>query len=121
MQRRKRDETLEAGYHAVIDQNRARVVRSAMDDPVSDCQRADTKLVPQPRARDHQRSWNVRDIFDRIGPFGQRIALGASRVQSWPASDAVHLALDLPAQAAVTVHRENLELYAPGPRIDDEK
>ena len=77
MQRRQRGEALEARHDGGVDQDRTGVVRPAMDDPMPDGQRVDTKLVSQPGACHHQRSRNVRDVFKRIGPLGKRIAAGA--------------------------------------------
>ena len=112
MQRRQRDEPLQAGHHAMVDQHRPVIVRTAMNDAMADGHRVDAKLVAQPFAGDAHRGRNVRDGLDRIGAVGQRIAVCAARAQSRTTADAIHLALDLPPQLPVALDREDLELDA---------
>lgn len=54
-----RDEPLQLGHDAVVDQHRPIIARTAMDDAMADSNRADAKLVPQPIARDTHRGRNV--------------------------------------------------------------
>src|SRR5258707_5698771 len=97
MKRGQRNEPLQPGYDAMVDQHWPVIVRTAMNDAMTDSHRADAKLVPQPSACDTHRGRNVRDRFDRIDAVGQRIAVRAARPQARTAADTIHLALDQPA------------------------
>jgi hypothetical protein len=94
MQRGQRDEPLQPGDDAVVDQHRPVIVRTAMNDAMTDGHRADAKFIPQPSACDTHRGRNVRNRFDRIGAVGQRFAVLAARPQARTTADAIHLALD---------------------------
>jgi hypothetical protein len=95
MERGKRNEAFQPGYDAMVDQHRPIIVRATMNDAMTDSHRADAKLVPQPFARDIHRGRNVGDRFDRIDAVGQRIAVRTARPQARPATDTIHLPLDL--------------------------
>ena len=112
MKRRKRREALQTRNHAMVDQHGPVVIGTAMDDPMADGERAQLKFIPQPGACEHHRGRNVRNALDRIGPVRQRIASWSGGAQPGTASNAVHLALDLPTQPAVAIHGEHLELDA---------
>src|SRR5262249_22258533 len=90
------------------------------DDPVSDSKRRYLLFISQPGGSDLQRHRDIRNVFDGIGPVGQRLALGTTRTQPRTAADAVHLALDLPTEPAIAVDREDLKLHARRTRVDDE-
>src|SRR5258707_9701250 len=96
MKRGQRDEPLQPGYDAVVDQHRPVIVRTAMNDAMTDGYRADAKFVPQPSACDAHRGRNVRNRFDRVGAVCQGIAVHAVCPQPRTAADAIDLALDLP-------------------------
>src|SRR3977135_467953 len=96
MKRGQRDEPLQPGYDAVVDQHRPVIVRTAMNDAMTDGYRADAKFVPQPSACDAHRGRNVRNRFDRIGAVDQWIAVRTARPQARATANAIHLALDQP-------------------------
>ena len=50
------------------------MIRSAMDDAMTDGDRIDVELVAQPGACNRHRGWHIRHGLDRIGPVGQRLA-----------------------------------------------
>lgn len=114
------DEAFQAGDNAVIDRYRPVKVRAAMHDAVSDRDRVDAKLVPQPAPGDLHRRRNVRDGLDRIRSLGQRLTVRTTRPQPWSAGNAVDLALDLPAKDTLSLDRKDLELDARGTCVDDE-
>ena len=112
MQRRKRREPLQTRDHAMVDQHGTIVIGTAMDDPMADGERTQLKFVPQPGAREHQGGRDVRNGLDRIGPVRHASPAGAGGAQPRTAANSVHLSLDLPAQPAVAIHGEHLELDA---------
>lgn len=112
MKRRKRRKPLQTRNYAVVNHHGSVVIRTAMDDPMSDSEWAELKFISQPCACDQHCSWNVWNALDRIGTVGQRIAIRSGGAQAWTASNAVHLALDFASQPPVPVQREHLELHA---------
>ena len=94
MKRGQRDEPLQPGYDAVVDQHRPVIVRTAMNDTMTDSHRADAKFVAQPSACYSHRGRNIRNQFDRIGAVGQWIAVRTARPQARTTANAIHLALD---------------------------
>src|SRR3981189_2834891 len=77
MKRGQRNEPLQPGYDAMVDQHRPVIIRTAMNDAMTNRHRSDTKLVAQPFACDTNCRRNVRNRFDRIDTVGQRIAIRA--------------------------------------------
>ena len=120
MKRGQRNEPLQPGYDAMVDQHRPVIVRTAMNDAMTDSHRVDAKLVAQPFACDTHRGRNVRDRFYRIDAVGQRIAVRTARPQARTTANAVHLALDMPPKLPLPFNRKDLELDARGTCIDDE-
>src|SRR5882762_6905605 len=107
MKRGKRNEPLQPGYDAMVDQHRPVIVRTAMNDAMTDSHRVDAKLVPQPFACDTHRGRNVRDRFDRISAVGQRIAVCIARPQARTTANAIDLTLDLPPQLPFSLDRKD--------------
>src|SRR5258708_24715838 len=96
MKRSQRNEPLQPGYDAMVDQHRPVIVRTPMNDAMTDSHRGDAKLVPQPFACDTYCRRNVRDRFDRIDTDGQRIAVRSVPPHARPTAHTIHLALDQP-------------------------
>src|SRR5258707_11014186 len=92
MKRSQRNEPLQPGYDAMVDQHRPVIVRTAMNDAMADSHRSDAKLVPQPFACDTYCCRNIRNRFDRIDTVGQRIAVRAVRPQAGTTANAIDLA-----------------------------
>ena len=112
VQRRERREPLQTRNHTMVDQNGTIVIGAAVDDPMADGERAQLKFVPQPGACEHQGGGDIRHGLDRIGTVRQGVAAGAGGAQPRTAANPVHLSLDLPAQPAIAIHGEYLELDA---------
>ena len=120
MQRRKGNISFQPRHHAVVDQYRPGIIRPTMDDPMTDGDGIYVALVAQPGTCDRHGGWHICHAFDRIGAVGQRIAFRPAGPQAGPAADPIHLALDLPPQPTLAIHREDLEFDAGGTSIDDQ-
>src|SRR5437763_1964261 len=89
MQRRKCREPLKTRDHAMVDQYRAIVIGTAMDDPMADSERSQPKLVPQPATRKHQRGRDIRHRLDRIGAVSEGVTTFVGRAQPRTTADPV--------------------------------
>ena len=110
MKRGQRYKPLQLGYDAMVDQHRPVMVRTAMNDAMTDSHRVDAKFVPQPSACDAHCCRNVRNRFDRIGAVGQWLTVRTARPQAGTTANAIHLALDQPLQLPLSLDRKDLEL-----------
>ena len=120
VKRRQRNVAFQSRQHVLIDPHRPVVVRAAMHDAMSDRDRIDLQLFPQPCARCRERRRNIRHGFALVAAVDQHGAIGRRDAQPRAASDPVHLALDLALEAAVLLDPEDLELYARRACIGDE-
>ncbi len=120
MKRRQRNVAFQSRQYVLIDPDRPVVVRAAMHDAMPDRNRIDLQLSAQPGACCRERGRDIADGFALIAAVDQHGAIGRGDAQPRPASDAVHLALDLALQAAVLLDPEDLELDARRAGIGDE-
>ena len=111
VQRRERHEALELRDHLVVDQNRLRVDRPAMDDAMPDGGKVDAVLLPQHGAGDLDRGGEIAHLAGLIGLIGENRVVGAGRLQPRAGSDAVDLTANDRRRAAAR-RREHLELEA---------
>ena len=112
MQGREVDEPFQSRHDPVIDQHRPIEFRTAMHDTMSDSDRMNAKLVPQPLAGYAHGGGNVRHGFNWIGAFGQGLAARTTGAQARTAADAIDLALDLSLKSSLAFDRKDLEFDA---------
>ncbi|MGX1292884.1 hypothetical protein AB7M75_002792 [Bradyrhizobium ottawaense] len=104
----------------MVDQDRADMVRPAMNDAMTDRDRRNPELVAQPVAGNRHGGGHIGHSFNRIGAIGQRIAARTAGAQARAAADAVHLSLDLTPERTVAQCRIDLKLDARRAGIDDQ-
>lgn len=102
----------------MIDLNWPVVVRATVNDAMTDSDRVNALLVPQPGTGNVHRGRNIRHRLDRIGAIRKRIAGGATRAQTRAAADPIHLPFQLSPQYSFALDRVDLELDAGGAGID---
>src|ERR1700742_715161 len=96
----------------MVDQHRPVIIGATVKDPMSNRERGNAVLTPQPFSRHAQRRWYILDAFDRIGSIGQLLTRCTACAQTWTAADAVDLSLDQPEQPAFTIDLKDLEFDA---------
>lgn len=95
MKRRQFRQSIQASQDLLINQDRAVMLRTAVNDAMPDSNGADMKLIPQPSDCNVQCGRNIQHRFDRIGAIGKRITAGTARLQSRATPDAVDPPLNL--------------------------
>ena len=118
VQRCERNQALQSRNDAVVDKNGPVIIGTPMNHAVPNRDRYDPVFLAQPGSCHHQCSGHVRDTFEGIVKVGQRLPVKSGRTQPRQGSYPVNLTLELPANEAIAIQREDLKLHAGRTRID---
>src|SRR5215472_11765054 len=110
---------LQSSEHLGIYQNRATVIRAAMDDAVADRTWLNALLVPQPCARGLQRRRDIGNYRDRIFAIDEASPVEPACPQSRTRADPVHLALEQ-ARKFAAIDGKYLEFDTRRARVGDQ-
>ena len=120
MQRRERNEPREVCDHFGVDLSWAIVVRTAVNNPMTDSDRLEVLRVLQPPSRGSHRGRDVWHLFQRIGLVDQERVVRPVRTQTRPRSNSVKLTFHQTFEAGPSLDLKHLKFDARRAGVDDE-
>src|SRR5262245_39346415 len=119
MQRRKTHICFQDREHGPIYQDRSIVIGSTVNHTMADGDHVELLILAQPAPCFGDRSSDVRHLVARILFVDQDSFVVSLGAQTRPGTDAIHLSLDEPRQACISVNPEDLKFDTGRTGVDD--